>query len=106
MTSQERQGQIFLSLFHDNCPQTLIENKSLVTLFCGQAVGEGGAAVPESKNFKWVSRLECGACTYYTMPFVSEKFPELPQTCFSEKIVFAVDPKGNKLVSYWITSAD
>ncbi|XP_008197902.1 intermembrane lipid transfer protein VPS13B isoform X1 [Tribolium castaneum] len=93
LTSQERKGQIYLSLFHDDSPQTLIENKSSVNLYCGQAIGEGGAAIPESRHFKWFSKLECGSSVYYTMPFVSEKFPELPQTCFSEKIVFAIGPK-------------
>jgi hypothetical protein len=91
LTSQERKGQTFLSLFHDECPQTLIENKGSVTLYCAQAINDSGLVMQESRHFNWFTKLECGTSVYYTMPFVSEKFPELPQICFSEKIVFAVE---------------
>lgn len=89
-----------MSLFHDDCPQILIENKSSVNLRCAQSLRENGGWAPESKHFKWVAEVEHGTSIYYTMPFVSEKFPELPQTCFSERIVFAVEPKGDKLVYF------
>lgn len=93
LISNERKDQVFLSLYHDDCPQTLIDNRIDVNLYCGQASNEG-LAIPESKHFDWFTQIEAGKSMYYTMPFVCEKFPEIPQSCFNEKVVFALSREG------------
>lgn len=97
LTSQEHKGQTFLSIHQDNRPQLYIENKTCTTLFCAQALAQGKVA-DETQHFKWHCKLPSYRNFYYTMPFLSEKFPELPQDNFTEKICLASDPESKYLV--------
>lgn len=93
LTSQEHKGQIFVAIHNDNRPQIFIENKTPAILFCAQSLGEDNVAT-EVQHFKWHCRVGSFGSVYYTMPFLSEKFPELPQNNFSEKIALACDPES------------
>lgn len=92
LTSQEHKGQTFLAIHNDNRPQIFIENKTPATLFCAQSLGDYVAT--EVQHFKWHCHVASFRSIYYTMPFMSEKFPELPQNNFSEKIALACDPES------------
>ncbi|KAJ8927596.1 hypothetical protein NQ314_019923, partial [Rhamnusium bicolor] len=92
LTSQEHGGKIFLSIHNDSRPQMLIENKTAMTLFCAQSLGEDDVAA-EAKHFRWHCQVKHFNSMYYTMPVLSEKFPELPHNNYIEKIALACDPE-------------
>ncbi|XP_072392830.1 intermembrane lipid transfer protein VPS13B [Diabrotica undecimpunctata] len=94
LTCQEHKGQLFLSLHNDTRPQVLISNRTGTTFYCGQSLKEG-EVVDEVQNFRWFSKIGPHQDQYYNMPNISEKFPELPQYQFSEKIALAIEPDIN-----------
>ncbi|XP_074031826.1 vacuolar protein sorting 13B isoform X2 [Leptinotarsa decemlineata] len=103
LTCQEYKGQTFIAIHNDTRPQLFIENRTGATLFCAQGLGEGRVAT-EVKHFRWHCKIENSSCQYYTMPFLSEKFPELPQNNFSEKISIACDPESDLNDFQWSAS--
>nr|CAH7751442.1 unnamed protein product [Callosobruchus chinensis] len=72
LTSQDNKGQIYLTLQEDDRPQLFLENTTGATLFVGQATGN------YDQLYVWCYRVGNMERTYYTMPGVSEKFPDLP----------------------------
>lgn len=66
-------------------------------MFFAQSSGNDDNEVEtDCQHFKWVCSVEDGNSCYYTMPGYSEKFPDMPQNSFEEKIVIASDPQGKK----------
>lgn len=93
LTSHHQKGQTFIAIHRDNRPQLLLENKTGITLFCAQTLG-GNEVASETQHFRWNCRLAKMASVFYTMPLLQEKFPELPQNNFAEKIALAADPES------------
>ncbi|CAG9819390.1 unnamed protein product [Phaedon cochleariae] len=102
LTCQEHKGQTFLAVHNDTTPQLFIENKTGTTMFCAQSLEEGRVA-KEAQHFKWYCRIDNLTYRYYTMPVLSDKFPEMPQKMFSEKIVLACDPESDLNDFQWST---
>ncbi|XP_050295994.1 intermembrane lipid transfer protein VPS13B [Anthonomus grandis grandis] len=100
LTAQEQKGQIFLSLHNDPRPQLLIDNKTNVDFYCGQSLPDDSGVYKESEHFNWICKLNSHFSTYYSMPKLSEKFPELPQVYFAEKISLAYET-GDNLSLEW-----
>ncbi|CAG9772920.1 unnamed protein product [Ceutorhynchus assimilis] len=91
LTAQEIKGQVFLALHNDPRPQIFIENKTNVLFYCGQTLPDETSVVAESEHFKWNCILPSLSGTYYNMPAISQKFPELPQVYFAEKLSLAYE---------------
>nr|CAI5821779.1 unnamed protein product [Callosobruchus analis] len=126
LTSQDNKGQIYLTLHEDDRPQLFLENTTGATLFVAQATGLGGAVkvAEECQHFRWRCRVGNMEKTYYTMPGVSEKFPDLPPApaaspgaatsssstaaaaaaasdTFGDKIAIACDPESEPNDFHW-----
>ncbi|XP_060527776.1 intermembrane lipid transfer protein VPS13B isoform X2 [Cylas formicarius] len=91
LTSQEIKGQIYMAIQYDPRPQLYIENRTAVSFYCGQAFPDDSGVTKESEHFRWHCRARGNSSVYYTMPVLSEKFPELPQVNYQEKLSLAFD---------------
>ncbi|CAG9862165.1 unnamed protein product [Phyllotreta striolata] len=99
LTCQEHKGQLVLSLFNDNYPQTLIANSTGRTILCGQSAKDGSVA-EESQHFNWNCRIQDNEEMYYSMPLLGEKFPELPQYHFPEHFRFACESQNSEKIKW------
>lgn len=91
LTAQEIKGQTFLALHSDPRPQLFIENTTNVGFYCGQSQTDDCSIVAESEHFRWNCKIPAFTNIFYNMPVISDKFPELPQMYFPEKLSFAYD---------------
>ncbi|XP_076265664.1 vacuolar protein sorting 13B isoform X3 [Rhynchophorus ferrugineus] len=96
LTAQEIKGQIYLAIHNDPRPQVFIENKTKVNFYCGQALPDDSDVVKESDHFRHAYKIRSMSSVYYNMPGISEKFPELPQTYFSEKLSLGYNDDENE----------
>ncbi|XP_030768330.1 vacuolar protein sorting-associated protein 13B-like isoform X2 [Sitophilus oryzae] len=86
LTAQENKGQVYLAIHNDPRPQIFIENKTSVAFFCGQSLPDDSGIVKEAEHIRWTCKVGSMSRMYYNLPVLSEKFPELPQVNFSEKL--------------------
>lgn len=93
LTSYQSKGQTYLAIHRDDRPQLFIENRTDTVMFCAQSIG-GSNVVTESQHLKWNCRLPKKTSVFYTVPLQQEKFPELPQDNFAEKIALAIDSES------------
>lgn len=93
LTSYQHKGQTYVAVHRDDRPQLLIENKTDVVMFCGQSLGVAGIAA-ETQHFRWHCKLPRMGSIFYTMPLLKDKFPELPQNNYAEKVTLAVDSES------------
>lgn len=61
-----------------------------------------GQPILENARFNWKCGVKPNTETYYTMPQVSEKFPELNDN-FVGKLVFAVESEGTYFTKTYFT---
>lgn len=95
ITSHEYRGQTFLAIHHDAHPQMLIENKCGVKFYCAQiASNENSTLVMDCQHFNWICGVDIDSNCYYTMPGVSEKFPDISPNGYPDKIALSTDPEG------------
>lgn len=98
LTSHEYRGQTFLAIHHDAHPQMLIENKCGVKFFCAQiASNENSTLVTDCQHFNWMCGVDMDSSCYYTMPGVSEKFPDISPNGYPDKIALSTDPEGKNI---------
>ncbi|XP_056633940.1 intermembrane lipid transfer protein VPS13B isoform X1 [Diorhabda sublineata] len=88
LTCQEHKGQLYISLHNDPRPQLLIINKTGVTFYCAQSLTEY-EVIEETQHFKWYCKIAPHKDQYYNMSLLSDKFPELPQFHYTEKLALA-----------------
>lgn len=98
VTSHQHKGQTFVAIHRDERPQLLLENKTDTVLFCAQSLG-GGEVASEAQHFRWNCKLPKARALFYTMSGLQEKFPELPQNNFSEKIALAVESESKLILT-------
>lgn len=98
LTAHHSKGQTYVAIHKDDRPQMLLENRTGAILFCAQSV-EKNEVASETQHFRWNCKLPTMATVFYTMPLLKDKFPELPQNNYAEKIALATDPES-KLVNY------
>lgn len=91
LIAEEQKGQIFLSIHHDIHPQLCINNKCGTKILCAQYSLEDKEICEESKHFKWICSIDNESSTYYTMPIISKKFPDLQQSYRDFSLVIASD---------------
>lgn len=96
LTSYQHKDQTYVAVHRDERPQLLIENKTGVVMFCGQSLGADGVAA-ETQHFRWNCKLPSVGSIFYTMPLLKDKFPELPQNNYTEKIALAIDTESKNL---------
>ncbi|XP_066257341.1 intermembrane lipid transfer protein VPS13B isoform X1 [Euwallacea similis] len=101
VTAQEVKGQIYLALHNDPRPQLFIENTTNASFYCGQSLPDDSIVVSECEHFRWNCKIPPVSGTYYNMPAISEKFPELPQIYFPEKISLSYDSLTEKHNLQW-----
>lgn len=95
ITSHEYRGQTFLTIHHDSHPQLLIENRCGTKFYCAQiASNENGALVMDCQHFKWLCAVDMDSACYYTMPGISEKFPDIAPNGYPDQIALSIDPEG------------
>lgn len=99
LTSHHNNGQTYVAIHRDDRPQLWLENKTDTVLLCSQSVNGGGVA-SEAQHFRWNCKLPKLGNVFYTMPILSETFPELPQNNYAEKIALAVDPESKYVFFY------
>lgn len=94
ITSHEYKGQTFLFLHHDSHPQMLIENHCGVKIFCAQIESnENSTLIADCQHLNWLCGVGLFSNCYYTMPSISEKFPDISPGDYPDKIVLSTDPE-------------
>lgn len=95
LTCQEHKGQFYLSLHYDSHPQMLIENNCDAKLYCAQFVdGDVGPILNESQHFHWLCEIGSNFSSYYSMPAISERFPDVSPGNYPDKLCFSSAPQG------------
>lgn len=95
ITSHEYRGQIFLAVNHDAHPQMLIENRCGTKFYCAQiASNENSALVVDCQHFNWICGVDADSGCYYTMPGISENFPDILPNGYPDRIALSTDPEG------------
>lgn len=95
ITSHEYKGQTFLAVHHDSHPQLLIENRCGMKLYCAQvSSNESNALIMDCQHFNWLCGVDSDDSCYYTMPGISEKFPDITPNGYPDHITLSMDPEG------------
>ena len=98
LVSQDYKNQQLVSIHHDIHPQLFIRNKSGIKLYCAQFTDDNSHVVSDCDQLKWTCKIDNDCSSYYTMPVVSKKFPEISQNIVGDKLVFASDPEGIDMI--------
>lgn len=73
----------------------LIENRCGTKFYCAQiSSNENTTLVRDCQHFNWFCGVDYVGMTYYTMPGVSEKFPDMSPNGYPDKIALSIDPEG------------
>lgn len=95
MTCEEYKGLTYLALYEDMYPQLLIKNFSGTKLYCGQYSEDTNEMVTyDSPHFHWTCNIENNSTMHYTMPSLSEKFPDVSANSQPSHLCFAGEPRG------------
>lgn len=101
LTCTELDGQSVLSIHQDNHPQLEIRNNSGIKLFFVQCEKYEKTVINDCEHFNWICSVENGRKMFYTLPLVSNKFPEIHSQVSNDFIIIASDPEGDPQGYQW-----